>query len=76
MATDDKIRNEKLEFDINRKVLKISALPSGEIDKYEYLTCEEILRSDQRRVIEQASYTYSPLGKALENQTKTIKYQR
>ena len=76
MATDDKIRNEKLEFDINRKVLKVSALPSGKIDKYEYLTCEEILRSDQRRVIEQASYTYSPLGKALENQTKTTKYQR
>ena len=76
MAIDDKIRNGKLQFDINRKVLKISALPSGKIDKYEYLTCEEILRSDQRRVIEQDNYTYSPLGKALEKQTKTTEYQR
>ena len=45
---------------------------SGKIDKYEYLTGEEILLPDQRRVIEQAKFTYSPLGKAFEKQTKTI----
>ena len=48
---------------------------SGKIDKYEYLTGEEILTSDQRRVIEQATFTYFPLGKALEKQTKTIEDQ-
>ena len=45
------------------------------IDKYEYLTDEEILPSDQRRVIEQAKFKYSPLGKAFEKQTKTIEDQ-
>ena len=48
---------------------------SGKIDKYEYLTGEEILPSDQRLVIEQVMFTYSPLGKALEKQTKTIENQ-
>ena len=37
-----------------------------QIDKYEYFTSKEVLPSDQRRVIEQAKFTYSPLGKALE----------
>ena len=44
----------------------LSALFSGKIDKYECLTGEEILSSDQRRIIEQAKFTYSPLGKAFE----------
>ena len=48
------------------KAAKLSALSSEKIDKYEYLTGEEILPSDQRRVIEQAKFTYSPLGKAFE----------
>ena len=39
---------------------KISALPSGKIDKFKYLTGEEMLPSDQRRIIEQAMFTYSP----------------
>ena len=74
MTTDDKTRDEKLQYDINREAAKISALSSGKIDKYEYLTGEEILPSDQRRVIEQAKLTYSLLGKALEKQQqkKTI----
>ena len=46
MAIDDKIRDEKLQYDINRKAAKISALSSGIIDKYEYLTSEEILLSN------------------------------
>ena len=50
---------------------KISALSSGKIDKYEYLTGEEILPSTQQQKIEQAKFTYSPLGKAFEKQTKT-----
>ena len=63
MATDDKIRDEKLQFDINRVVVKIPALSFEKTDRYEYLTYEEILPSDQRSVIEQAKFTYSPLGK-------------
>ena len=51
------------------------SLSSGTIDKYEFLTGEEILPPDQRRVIEQAKFTYSPLGKAFEKQTKTIAEQ-
>ena len=75
MTVDDKIRDQKLQYDINREVAKISELSSGIIDKYEYLTGEELLPPDQRRDIEQAKFTYSPLGKTLENQTKTIEDQ-
>ena len=72
MTTDEKIRDEKLQYDFNREAAKISALSSGKIDKYEYLTGEEMLHSDQRRVIEQAKFTYSSLGKAFEKETKTF----
>ena len=75
MTIDDKIRDEKLKYDINTEAAKISALLSGKTDKYEYLICEEILFSDQRREIEQAMFTYSPLGKTLEKETKTIEDQ-
>ena len=47
------------------EVTKISALSSGKIEKYEYLTGEEILPSTQQQLIEQAKFTYSPLGKAI-----------
>ena len=66
MTRDDKIRDEKLNM-IWTENQKMSALSSGKIDKYEYLKGEQILPSDQRRVIEQAKFTYSTLGKALEN---------
>ena len=75
MTIDDKIRDEKLEYDINREAAKISALLSGKIDKYEYLTGEEILPSDKSRILEQAKFTYSPWGKAFEKQIKTIEEQ-
>ena len=58
MTIDDKIRDEKLQYDINSKAGKISALSSGKIDKYEILTGKEILSSDQRKVIEQARFTF------------------
>ena len=60
---------------INREAAKISALSSGKIDKYRYLTGEEILPSDQSRIIEQARFTYSSLGKAFEKELKTIEDQ-
>ena len=75
MTTDDKIRDEKLQYDINREAAKISALSSGKIHKYEYLTGEDILPSNQQQIIEQAKFTHSPLGKAFEKQIKTIKDQ-
>ena len=54
---------------------QISTLSSEKIDKYEFLTGEEVLPSDQSRIIEQAKFTYSPLGKVFEIQTKTIEEQ-
>ena len=75
MKIDDQNRDEKLQYDINREAAKISALSSGKIDKYEYLTSEEILPSNQKQVMEQAKFTYSPLGKAFEKQRKAIKDQ-
>ena len=72
MTIEDQIKDEKLQYDINREAAKISAISSGEIDKYEYLTGEEILPSNQQQIIEQAKFTYSPIGKAFEKQTKTI----
>ena len=75
MTIDDKIKNEKLQYDINREAAKISALSSGKIDKYEYFTDEEILPPNQQQIIEQAKFTYSSLGKAFGKQTKTIEDQ-
>ena len=75
MTIDDQIKREKLQYDINREAAKISALSSGKFDKYEYLTGEEILPSNKQQIIEQAKFTYSPLGKAFEKQMKTIEDQ-
>ena len=75
MTIDDQIRDKKLQYDINREAPKISALSSGKIDKYEYITGKEMLPSNQQKIIEQAKFTYSPIGKAFEKQTKKIKDQ-
>ena len=60
MIIDDQIRDEKLQYDINRKAAKISALSSG---------------NNQQQIIEQAKFTYSPLGRSFEKQIKTIENQ-
>ena len=75
MRINDQIRDEKLQYNINREAAKISALSSGKIHKYEYLTGEDILPSNQQQIIEQAKFTYSPLGKVFGKQIKTIKVQ-
>ena len=75
MTIEDQIRDEKLQYNIHREAAKISALSSGKIDKYEYLTGEEILPSNQQQIIKQAEFTYSPLGKAFEKQTKAMEDQ-
>ena len=68
MTIDEKIKNEKLQYDTNREATKIATLSLGKIDKYEYLRGKEILPSDQSRIIEQVNSIYSPLGKALKNE--------
>ena len=75
MTINDQIRDGKLQYDIKRKVAKISVLSSVKIHEYEYLPGEDILPYNQQQIIEQARFTYSPLGKASEKQTKTIEDQ-
>ena len=59
MTIEDQIKDEKLQYDINREAAKISALSSGKIDKYEYLTGEEILPSNQQQLINYNVYLFS-----------------
>ena len=73
MSINDQIRNEKLRYNINREAAKISALSSGKIHKYEYLTGEDILPSNRQQIIEETKFTY--LGKGFEKQIKTIEDQ-
>ena len=75
MTIEDQIKDEKLQYDINREAAKISALSLGKLDKYEYLTGEEILPPNQQQRIQQAKFNYSFLGKAIEKQRKTIEGQ-
>ena len=57
-----------MQYNENREAAKISLLFSGKINKYEYLTGEEILPSSQRQIIKQTKFAYYPLGKAFEKQ--------
>ena len=75
MTINDQIKDEKLQYNINREAAKISALSSGKLHKYKYLTGEDILPSTQQQIIEQTKFTYSPLGKAVDKQIKTIQDQ-
>ena len=64
MTIEDQIKDVKLQYDINREASKISALSTGKIDKYECLTGEKILPSNQQQIIEQAKFSHSPLWKS------------
>ena len=75
MIIDDKIRDEKLKYDINREVAKMPAFSSLKIDKYECLTGEEILPPNYIRLTEQAKFIYPTLRKTFEKQIKTIEDQ-
>ena len=75
MTINVQIRDEKLQYDINREAAKTPALSSGKIHKYEYLTGEDILPSNQQQIIEQAKFTYSPLRKTFEKKLKRIEDQ-
>ena len=76
MTVDDKIGDAKLRYHINKEAAKISALSSSKIDKYELLTVEKILPSDQSRIIEQAKFPYPLLQKAFGKQTKAIEDEK
>ena len=75
MTIDDQIKDEKLQYYINREAAKISVSSSDQIHKYEYLTGEEILPSKQKKILEQAKFTDSllGLGKLLKNKQKQLK---
>ena len=77
MTVDDRTKDEKLQYKINKEAAKISALSSDKVDKYENLTGKQILLlpSDHSRIIEQTRFTYSPLGKEFEKQIKAIQEQ-
>ena len=69
---DDKIKANKGHYDLNREAVKISALSSKELDKYKYLTGEDLRYKPG--VIERAKFEYSPLGVALSKRLK--KYEK
>ena len=72
MTIDDQIGD-----DINREAAKIRALSSNKFNKYEHLTGKETLSSNQKQMIEQAKFTYSPLGQAFEKKiVRTFEDQR
>ena len=75
MIIDDQTRDENLQCDINREAAKISALSSKKFNQDEYPTGEAILPSNQKQMIQQAKFAFSPLVKAFENQIKTIEDQ-
>ena len=72
MTIDDKIRDEKLQYGINREATKLSALLPAKMYKYEYFTSVKTLLSNQRQTIEQVIFGYFPLGKLLEKQQQPL----
>ena len=76
MTIDDQIKDEKLQYDINREAAKILAWSSVKIDNYEYVIGKEILHSNQKQIKEQAKFTYSPLAKAFEKKKKSNRISR
>ena len=77
MIIEDQIRMKNYNMILIERLQKYQLYhqSSSELDKYEYLTGEDILPSNQQQTIEQAKFTYSPLGKVFEKQTKTIEDQ-
>ena len=76
MTTDDKVRDQNPKYDFNREAAKISVLSLGKIDKCEYFADEDILPMHQGRMMKQANFSYSLLGKSFEIQIKTIEDEK
>ena len=66
---------KKLQHDVNREAAKISSLSSGKIYQYEYLAGEELLPFNQKQIITEVKFLYSPFGKFLKKKTKTVEGQ-
>ena len=58
---NDKIKAKKVQYDLDREAPKISVLSSGELEKHEYLTGEDL--GYKPDVVQKAKFEYSPLGK-------------
>ena len=74
-TNNENIRDKKHECNINRGTKKIFTFSSCKIDKYEYLTSEQVLPSKQRQIIQQTKFAYSVLGQTLKTQTKIFENQ-
>ena len=74
MIIDDRIKDEKLQYDINREAAKNQLYHPEKLININILQVKKYYR-DQSRIIKQAKFTYSPLGKAFEKQIKTIEDQ-
>ena len=72
---DDKIKSSKLKHEIGELAAKISALKTGDIDKYELLTDQELIPRGADASLASKRFEYSPLGKAFEKQIKAIEEQ-
>ena len=75
MTINDQIRDEKLQYAIDREAAEISALSSGKTYKFKYLTGEDLLPSNKQQIIEKDRFTYSTFGKAFEKWINTIEDQ-
>ena len=67
MTINGQIKDEKLQYNINREAAEVFALSSGKLHKYQYPTGEDIIPSNQQQIIEQTKFTCSPLGRANKN---------
>ena len=70
MTILDKIGEEQLQYDISRGAGNILILSSGKINKYKYLTGEEILPPNQKLTLEKVKFANFPFRKASEKQTE------
>ena len=68
---NDKIKANQAQYDLSREAAKTSALSSKNLDKYEYLTGEDL--GHKQSVVEKAKFKYCPLGMVLTNNTKNKK---
>ena len=76
MTIEDQIRDEKLQYDIKREAAKLSASSSGKIDKYKYLTGEEIMLSSQQEIIVKLNLLILLCGRLLKNKQKQLKIRK
>ena len=70
---DDKIRSNQAQYDLDRQNAKISALSSGELDKYEYLTADDL--GYKPDVVQKVKFEFSPLGQVFKKELNKTEKQ-